>query len=362
MRSDLRKKLDDLYDWLESTHRAVQRRKQVKRQLKKMPKKSISSQERSDYKAYWKQFDVNAKSYWVDLYKQPGQAMDPKYVPDDIWFSHILPYYSNMKFRRPYEDKCMHDVLFTNFKRPKTIVKRMAGVSYDPSMQIIDHQEVKRRINDQAHVIIKPSIDSGTGRLIQFYDKKKNTDQDLENILKAAGDNYICQEVLEQHDDMASLNPGSLNTIRVMSFLFEGKVEILSIICRMGAGDAKIDNVSAGGLRIGVNEAGEFFGLASDKFRRQHSFHPDTKTSFEGFKVPSFDLLIEQVKKEQKKLPHFKIIGWDFAIDKQGEPVFIEYNVCPGSNQMTCGPTFGDKTEAVMQDVFINKGLKGSMN
>ena len=37
--------------------------------------------------------------------------------------------------------------------------------------------------------------------------------------------------------------------------------------------------------------------------------------------------------------------------------MFIEYNVCPGANQMTCGPTFGNLTDRVLEDVLIKKKL-----
>ncbi|NLW53077.1 MAG: hexapeptide transferase [Tissierellia bacterium] len=362
MRSGLRKKLDDFYDWLESTHRAVQRKKQVKKQLKGMDKKDINQSEYDAYKEYWKQFGIKTSKHWVDLYKKEGVAFDNRYVPDDIYYSKILPYFSNMKFRRPYEDKCMHYRMFPNLTRPLTIAKSMANVYYDANDNIIDKAKVKELIKAHGNVIVKPSIDSGAGRLIQFYDKTKDTDVILDKIIETAGGNFICQEVLSQHATMASLNLNTLNTIRVFSFLFKGEVHILSVICRMGSGDAKVDNVSAGGLQIAVNLEGRFEGLASDKYRHKHSKHPDTLVEFDSFQVPSFDEIINIVKREQLKLPHFKIIGWDFAINQEGKPVFIEYNVCPGSNQMTCGPAFGDITDEVMRDIFIEQSLKGSMN
>ena len=40
----------------------------------------------------------------------------------------------------------------------------------------------------------------------------------------------------------------------------------------------------------------------------------------------------------------------------------IEYNVCPGMNQITCGPNFGTLTERVLEDVFITKSLRYAQN
>ena len=66
-------------------------------------------------------------------------------------------------------------------------------------------------------------------------------------------------------------------------------------------------------------------------------------------KIPSYDRVLETIKKNHKYLPYFKIIGWDFAIDREGEPVLIEFNVSPEQNQLTCGPTFGKLTDQILE-------------
>ena len=78
--------------------------------------------------------------------------------------------------------------------------------------------------------------------------------------------------------------------------------------------------------------------------------------------VPSYDKIIAMIKEQHLKLAHFKLIGWDFSVNVKGEPVFIENNVCPGSNQITCGPTFGDLTERVLEEVFVKKTLEYAQN
>ena len=49
--------------------------------------------------------------------------------------------------------------------------------------------------------------------------------------------------------------------------------------------------------------------------------------------------------------PFFKLISWDIGIDKDDEPVLIEYN-CHGQSidfQAVNGPLFGEYTEEVLQ-------------
>jgi D-alanine-D-alanine ligase-like ATP-grasp enzyme len=61
-------------------------------------------------------------------------------------------------------------------------------------------------------------------------------------------------------------------------------------------------------------------------------------------------------------MAHFKLIGWDMAVDENNEPVFIEYNTFPGANQLTNGPAFGDLTEKVLEEYFINRTLANAQN
>ena len=84
--------------------------------------------------------------------------------------------------------------------------------------------------------------------------------------------------------------------------------------------------------------------------------------AFKDVTVPAYDKVIRVVKEEASRLPQLGIIGWDFGVDKDGEPVFIELNIFPGQNQRSGGPTFGDLTEEVLQDVFVEKSLKDAFS
>ena len=62
--------------------------------------------------------------------------------------------------------------------------------------------------------------------------------------------------------------------------------------------------------------------------------------------------------KAAQRIPHFKLIGWDIAIDKKYEPVIIEYNItslAPDFLQLNGIPFFEDNTENVLEKVFVKK-------
>ena len=71
------------------------------------------------------------------------------------------------------------------------------------------------------------------------------------------------QGVVKQHPILEKMNPSSLNTIRVVSFFFEGEVYILSIILRMGAKNARVDNIGAGDLRAKFMRMADCMNLGS---------------------------------------------------------------------------------------------------
>lgn len=362
-RSSLRKKLDDFYLKVEADYRGYARTKYIKAIFKEMNggNKNFDSHY-DEYRQYWAKYGQKPSKMWLRLYAKDDEGFTPRYIPDNIWFSKIIPYYSNMMFRRPYEDKNFHDKLFTNLNRPKTIGKCIAGIYYDANGNIVTKEELIDIIYNADSSILKPSVDSGSGRLIQFYDKGIDTKLSIDKKFEVLGQNFIVQKIVEQAKEIADINSNSLNTIRIVSFLFENEVHILSAIFRMGAKGSRVDNISAGGLQVNIDDKGRLFKEAMDTDRKIYYEHPNSGVKFENYQIPSFDKICEIVSEQHKTLPHFKIIGWDFGVDKDNKPVFIEYNTCPDQNQMTGKPTFGDLTEKVLEDVFITKKYKDAQN
>lgn len=363
MRGNARRTVDTMYLKSEIVYREIKARKDAKKYLKNMDPitQELHEQYLNEVLPFWKKYNMKPAEYWFRYFSQDGIHTDPRYIPEDLFFGTILPYYSNMFFRRPYEDKCMHNVLFPDVKRPRTIIKNIACEFYTDDLKLLSRNDAFALCKSESSFIVKPSIDSGAGRLIQFYDEKSQSREEMKNILKNARSNYIVQEVVKQHPVMASLHQASLNTIRVLSFFFDEKIHILSVIVRMGSGSARIDNVTAGGMQCGVNMDGTLYPKACTKKRDWVDASPDGAL-FAEITIPAFDKIIDIVKREHIKMPHFRLIGWDFTVSPEEEPILIEYNVCPGANQMTCGPTFGDLTDRVLEDVLIKKSLSGSQN
>ena len=363
MRSVFRKKRDALDLKIESLYRKHSYRKKAKLRLKRMDGGYKCDKEyREIIVPYWKKYGYKPAKYWYQIFCDADKKIDPRYIPDDLYYGEMLPYFSNSQFRRFGEDKCYHDIWFPDIKRPETICKNIAGVYYDSNMNPISFEEaVALVVTFNGECLIKPSIDSGEGRLIKFFCQDMRNKKEIETAFRELGANFILQAAVKQHEILAKMNPSSLNTIRVVSFFFEEQVHILSSILRIGAPKAKVDNVGAGGYACPIQMNGNLNAKAVNRkaeWVEENSFG----IKFDDVKIPEFDRVIETIKFAHKRLAHFKLVGWDMSVDAQGEPVLIEYNTCPGANQISCGPTFGELTERVLDEFFTKRTLANAQN
>ena len=202
-------------------------------------------------------------------------------------------------------------------------------------------------IGSQCHVLI-----AGEPGLLLFHS------EDLGLNCEKGFPLAVVQDI---HILLANVEVDGIVAVRAADTFFEGEVHVLSAIVRMGGGEARVDNVTSGGMQCGLQMDGQCHSLACTKKRNWVDRSPDG-TVFAGTKIPAFDKILQIVIKEHIRFPHFRLIGWDFSVDREGEPVFIEYNVCPGANQMTCGPTFGDLTDRVLEDVLVKKTMAHAHN
>jgi len=142
---------------------------------------------------------------------------------------------------------------------------------------------------------------------------------------------FVFQETIIQHTVMNMLNPYSVNTIRMDTFLDkEGKVNVLSGLLRMSLKKHYVDNISSGGCRVGIDLVSgalkkygypDFINAGNKVF----TCHPETGIVFEDFKLPFIEEAKDLISRAASLMPGLRIIGWDVAITETG-PIIIEGN------------------------------------
>lgn len=145
--------------------------------------------------------------------------------------------------------------------------------------------------------------------------------------LKKTGKTYIVEERITQSIEMAKWNQSSVNTIRVPSFLYNGKFEIVKPVLRTGRAGSIVDNAGGGGIISCINvETGVIESGGNNEANQHFETHPDSGMRFIGWRVPHWEELKSLVEEIHRKcMSNHRYIGWDFALTENGW-VLIEGN------------------------------------
>lgn len=280
------------------------------------------------------------------------------FVPLDFFFCQCEPYLNHPLDGISYSDKNMNDMHFPEIKQPKTILRYIDGFFFDLNYNVISKEVAHLILENAGNFVIKPATDSGGGRGIVFCDNKN--DYNFDEIFSGKK-NIIVQEFFHQHPNLKRLHESSVNTIRVLSLVWEGQVTVLSSVVRMGMNNKQVDNLSAGGMYCGIDNgrlAKYAFANYKGSMDSAYTQHPNSGVVFENYQIPNFDKIIDAVIKAAPRFCRIgKMIAWDFCIDEGGEPVMIETNMCGVDNsyfQMANGPVFGDLTDEIINAVKQN--------
>lgn len=283
-----------------------------------------------------------------------------EYVPKGLYTVELLPKANKTSYRDAYADKNMIDVFLPNVKHPHTVLKRMNGYYYYEGKPVSETEAIEKCSNLQ-DCIIKPALEySGTGVSGLEIEKGITSINGLtaKALFDKYGNNFIIQKRLKQHERMNLLNPTSVNTIRIFTYRSNMEILVIYSVVRIGRMGQVIDNQCAGGISTIIGEDGKLGKYAYGGYTENDVLKTDVGTVLEGFEIPSYDKAVETVKRLHFQLPFFNFIGWDVAIDEEGDPVIIEWNVNTGLSQSAFGPGFGKYTERIIRELWPRENSK----
>lgn len=247
---------------------------------------------------------------------------------------------ASREIRKEYDKKSVTSLFLNKEKTNKFFskyVKRPWCVNTKISLQ--DFKEI---FSDTDRIIYKP-ISGHRGDDIESFDISKENIKSVYELLLSYPKGVVEQYVV-QHTKMASLNPESVNTVRIVTLssnetpvLPDGRMlDIAYAGVRMGrTPGAIVDNLHSGGMMAGVDiHTGIIVTDAADRAGNVFSVHPVTGTVIKGFEIPLFNEAIAMVKEAIVEMKIEGYIGWDIAIREDG-PVLIECNTSPGSDGLS---------------------------
>jgi hypothetical protein len=276
------------------------------------------------------------------------------YVPLDIFRPIIAPKVNQQKQWPALLDKNLTYSLFKEFEQPKRVVQNINGFYYINDKIVSEDKAIKACHPEHKWFVIKPTLESGGGQMVEIFNVKNNITSikglTILEVFKRYKKDFIVQEKVEQSEFLKSLNPSSLNTLRIVSYLRQDGVHLLSVAIRIGVHGSNTDNFSGGGVFWGIDEFGVFKSKGYSKTGPLIEKTP-SRVVLAGRKLPNYDAVVRMIKKMHIIIPYFKIVSWDIGLNKNDMPIFIEYNTYnQGIDiQVANGPLFGKFAEEILE-------------
>lgn len=314
----------------------------------------LSSAQKKEIKAYFKELSGQDVSLnWHEYLSSRRKEYHKEYIPSDFFRFFICPRANRLNYGYAYSDKNMNDIYLHGVRHPEKVLKNMNGFFYRDN-EAISREEAVKLIQNIDNVLIKPTLlthGDGIRKLTVVNGITNLGGITVEELFDRYKEDYLIEGFVHQHPDMAKLNPSSVNTIRALTYRSGMDVIPLYTVIRIGRKGQPIDNESAGGISAVINPDGTLgkYGYGSTSYEPVEK--TDTGVTLEGYKIPSYDKVIDTIKRLHLQLPFFRIVGWDICVDEEGEPVLIEWNSHAELSQSANGPAFGENTERLIREV-----------
>ncbi|MFS0733021.1 sugar-transfer associated ATP-grasp domain-containing protein [Microbacterium sp. 1P10UB] len=187
-----------------------------------------------------------------------------------------------------------------------------------------DDEAVAAFLAAHPRVLVKPARGEG-GRGIDTFDAADIADVPAWRRQLIEDGRTLVEELLPQHESMNELYAGSVNTLRIITYLRpDGSFHVIAAVLRIGNGGV-VDNFAGGGMFTMLDDDGVARWGAVDKNSNVFAQHPVTGTTIAGFAVPRFAEALAMVEAAARRLPTVPYVGWDVAITPDG-PALIEAN------------------------------------
>lgn len=333
--------------------------KKIKGLLKGVKSKSLSRVQKSKVLSLFRSYGLKKVDLrWHKYYNSFYPEFSEYFISEILFYSKIEPTL-NMSIMFPaLEDKNILPTLFPKALQPINIVKNINGFFYCDNDRISRDQALSLCL-EHKQIIMKPSIGSYGGIGVEKIDLSdtEHGKRKLIKLFEKYKSNYAVQEIILQNNKISSLNPASVNTIRILTYMREEEVVVLSSFIRYGTENSFLDNLSQGGYSCGINSDGTLKPFALNG--KGEKFHKtESNVLLAGFKIPKFDDALKKVKLLHNNIPHFRIISWDIVITDNSEVLLIEFNALGqgiNGHQTVNGPIFKPYFDEILKTSIKKK-------
>jgi hypothetical protein len=226
--------------------------------------------------------------------------------------NQISQKYDHPDYRGLFQDKVEFDKTFSEFLRRDWMVVDAGNA------------DELRAFTERLGTIVtkEPVGQAGTG-VHRYHAAEVDDWSAFHRGLLERGE-ILVEEVIRQHDDLAAVCPGTVNTTRVTAFFDGQKTHILAMAQKFGRG-AVSDQMTFGGFYTMLDENGHALGAGYDSHGHVHELHPDSGVRIADFQLPMIDEVKAFVDQVARVVPQVQYVGWDIVVGPDG-PVLVEGN------------------------------------
>lgn len=289
-------------------------------------------------------------------------------VPESIGRTCVEYVLNPIAYRTYYSDKNMFANICGKENVVKTIICRVRGGKFlDGDLKPIS-SSIEAILKGYDKVLLKPSIDSKGGHGILLFTRVGDIFESGGVILDEAmlmnySDDFAIQELVEQHKELASLNPTSVNTLRIAVYrsIADEKAHVVASFIRIGSAGMFVDNACLGGKYAGVDiDTGRVAASLRDMNGGIYTSHNGIDFSKLEFYIPGWQIIKDKCLEIAEKIVHHRLIAFDMTLTNDMKPILIEFNVESynyGSFMYTNQSPLGNFKEEILD--YCKKRLTG---
>lgn len=315
-------------------------------------------------KLYMENYGKKIPYDWHRLYASYTNHFDANFFPE-LLFPKFHRLIVPKDYAKVLSDKDLLPYIIgedSNYKTAKIYLSCVKGIYRDQNNSFITKEKALEILFNIGETFIKPTIETSSGKGCSLLNIHNGidilTNTKIDEIINQIGENFNVQEVLKSCETIRNLHPESINTFRIITYIWKNKVYHSSVVIRIGRGSNVVDNAHSGGIFVHVSDDGFLGECAYTEFQERFLEHPDTGIKFKGYCIPEIKKVLDVVTKLHQRIPRIGMIGWDATVDSQGKVVIVELNLkCPGIwiHQMASGKgIFGQNTKEILQYIKNN--------
>ncbi len=194
-------------------------------------------------------------------------------------------------------------------------------------------------------VFVKKNNYDSLGRGVEKIDLNKNVPlKTVYEEMTADSKQVILEDLIVPADEIRSLNPDSVNTVRIIVFHNDDGFAVQDTFAKIGRKGSFVDNGGAGGIFVHVNkDTGAFDSDGTDEEGRIYEAHPDHGYIFKEKAFPQWEDALETAIAASRLVPEANYIGWDLTFTEDREWIIVEGN---------------SKTQFFAQQMTLGRGIK----